>query len=211
MHYPFLSKSARASSFSVDPIDEQGIFQPSPKAGGYPPTFDIDEREFLTIMTLDTVAKAYFKLKRWQGFQAVFARKGAWMLGFSAFALLSASGYAYAEPPTIRFRVVITALAPDTPAYLNDVTVAPGADFQFDLPSTEPIRFICSAKKIIGNRARVNCIAGPVLRGQWRESFMVEPLIGKCVDTSFVAPVARKVSLAICTSLDMFQKREYPS
>ncbi len=55
---PFLTRSARPATFTVEAIDESGAKVPTPIAGEHPLTLYVDKREVLTLMTLCAAPEA---------------------------------------------------------------------------------------------------------------------------------------------------------
>jgi hypothetical protein len=145
------------------------------------------------------------KLKHWYGFQAIFSRKAAWVLGFS-FLMLGNSALAEPERAPFGLRVTIGAAIGMGPTQREERWPGQEDTFEFVLADKSPIRITCETSPPKNRLAQLNCVARPAGSDAWRESFSPYVIVGRCADSAIKVPDGRAVSFVICMGLDVREK-----
>jgi len=145
------------------------------------------------------------KLKNWCGFQAIWAWKGAWMLGFG---LLTIGNAVFAQPerPVLGLRVTIGAAIDLGPTHREQRWPEQIDTFEFVLPDQQPIRVGCETTPVKRGIASLKCSAGSNTDNAQREPFSVDVIVGRCADSGVKTSDGRKVWLVVCVNFDQRAK-----
>lgn len=145
------------------------------------------------------------KVKHWRGFQAIFAGKGAWMLGFG---LLTVGSAAFAQPerPVLGLRVTIGAAIDLGPTYRVQRWPEQIDTFEFMLPDQRPIQIGCETTPLKNGIASLKCSAGSNGDSAQREPFSVDVIVGRCADSGVKTSDGRNVWLVVCVNFDQRAK-----